>query len=172
MLLKLEEGDYIALPPGADERQAQKLLGRNKKIRISGLIAIAVITAVTIMLLVITQHAIAPIEPIGVLVFGLSLLKFYNDSVEFFGGLRLRRRLRRFETEGKLVWVPVGLKIRADAACRQKKTPVQGDLFSYDMTAARSLAVLYRGLGNNKKRQGSAELREQLDTLIDNRIAA
>ena len=170
MLLQLEGGDYIALPPGVDEQHGDKLLGRNKKVKVSGLIVLAIITAITVMLLVITQRAITPIEPIGVLIFGMSLMKFYNDSVEFFDSSHLRRRLRHYEDQGKLVWVPAGLKIRADAVCRQKKIPVHSDLFSYDFVAARNLAVLYRGLGN-KARQDSTELRERLDTLIDSRIA-
>ncbi|HEV2403606.1 MAG TPA: hypothetical protein VGS08_05405 [Candidatus Saccharimonadales bacterium] len=172
MLFRLEEGDYVAFPEGVEESKAKILLGRSKKIKKSGLIAIAIITTTTILLLVVTRHAIAPIAPIGVLIFGLALLKFYNSTVELFGGIRFRRRLSRYEAEGTLVWVPAGLKIRADVICRLRKIPVPHDLFSYDMPAASSLAVLYRTLRTKRKLRSSIQLREQLDALIDNRIAS
>jgi hypothetical protein len=175
LLFRLEEsGDYVAFPVGVTQDEAEALVnrGQKKKVKASGMIAIAVITAITIMLLLIIQDAITPIAPIAVLIFGLSLLKFYNSTVELVGRRLHHRRLRRLEETGKLVWVLKGLKLRADKVCELRGVPVPTELFSYDMPAARSLAVLYRRLKKLKDRQQSVPLREQLDALITNKIAA
>lgn len=175
MLFKLEEGrDYVAFPPGVTKDEAETLINRGKKrkVKISGVIALGVIIVITIMLMILNDKSIAPVAPIGVLIFGLSLMKFYNSSVELFGGILFRKRLRRYEAAGKLVWVPVGLKVYTDAICKRMGMPVAPpELFSYDMRSSCEVAVAYRQLSKKERRQLSEQLRMQIAALIDGFVA-
>jgi len=176
MLLKLEGNNgYAAFPVGTTKDDAEALVNPGKKrvVKISGLIVLGVIVAITILLMTLNERSIAPVAPIGVLIFGLALMHFYNASVELFGKRFLHRRLRRHEAAGKLVWVPVGLKVYVDLICqRNGMAAAPPEVFSYDMPAARKTATAYRRLSRREKRQLSEQLRQQIAALIDGAVAS